>query len=183
MRPVEVLRDCMIWKLSTCVRVSPRRMENESKSCAASRSRLTRARAWRLRAPRVRESRRCYTCSADWRPPDHGSITAFRRERIGFVFQFHYLLPDLSAIENVALPSTDRARKTRRGVYERAQLLRKTVGLADRLDHPISHLSGGEQQRVAVARAIDHRTKVVVSGRTDRVISTRRSVMRLVGRS
>ena len=92
--------------------------------------------------------------------PDHGSLTAFRRERIGFVFQFHYLLPDLSALENVALPlligrSTNALRRA-------ADLLNKT-GLAGRLDHPISHLSGGEQQRVAVARALVTEPQLVLA--------------------
>jgi lipoprotein-releasing system ATP-binding protein len=83
--------------------------------------------------------------------PDHGSLTAFRRDRIGFVFQFHYLLPDLSALENVALPLLVR-RST--NVFQRAANLLNDTGLADRLDHSITHLSGGEQQRVAVARAL-----------------------------
>jgi len=100
--------------------------------------------------------------------PDHGSIVLsskdiasmssdataeFRQSRIGFVFQFHYLLHDLSAIENVTLPLMI----SRTCVAEsqvRARALLKDVGLADRLDHPVSHLSGGEQQRVALARAL-----------------------------
>ncbi|HEV2837552.1 MAG TPA: ABC transporter ATP-binding protein [Pyrinomonadaceae bacterium] len=82
---------------------------------------------------------------------DHGSLTALRREQIGFVFQFHYLLPDLTAVENVALPLMVRRSKD---PLARAAALLKETGLAARLDHPISHLSGGEQQRVAVARAL-----------------------------
>jgi lipoprotein-releasing system ATP-binding protein len=83
---------------------------------------------------------------------DHGSLTTFRREEIGFVFQFHYLLPDLTALENVALPLLIRRRN---GVaFQAARDLLQTSGLADRLDHPVSHLSGGEQQRVAVSRAL-----------------------------
>jgi lipoprotein-releasing system ATP-binding protein len=83
--------------------------------------------------------------------PDHGSLTAFGREQIGFVFQFHYLLPDLTAVENVALPLMIRRS---RSVFQRAAGLLEQTGLAGRLDHPVSHLSGGEQQRVAVARAL-----------------------------
>src|SRR5215204_5523944 len=88
---------------------------------------------------------------------DHGTInfdgTNGRRRQIGFVFQFHYLLPDLSAVENVALPLLI-ARWKRNRAFERALNLLEETGLADRVAHPISHLSGGEQQRVAVARAL-----------------------------
>ena len=83
--------------------------------------------------------------------PDHGSLTAFRREQIGFVFQFHYLLPDLTARENVALPLMI---KRSNDAFNRATRLLEETGLGDRLDHAVSHLSGGEQQRVALARAL-----------------------------
>jgi lipoprotein-releasing system ATP-binding protein len=82
---------------------------------------------------------------------DHGSIES--SERVGFVFQFHYLLPDLSAIENVALPLLI-ARWKKKRAYERARELLTEIGLEERAEHPIAHLSGGEQQRVAVARAL-----------------------------
>jgi lipoprotein-releasing system ATP-binding protein len=86
--------------------------------------------------------------------PDHGHIAlAGHRKAIGFVFQFHYLLADLTAIENVALPLLI-ARWKRKVAYEQAMLLLDQTGLSDRAEHPISHLSGGEQQRVAVARAL-----------------------------
>ncbi|HEU0253311.1 MAG TPA: ABC transporter ATP-binding protein [Pyrinomonadaceae bacterium] len=88
---------------------------------------------------------------------DHGTITFAEgnghRRQIGFVFQFHYLLPDLSAVENVALPLLIARYKNSRAVELARQLL-KEVGLEDRADHPVTHLSGGEQQRVAVARAL-----------------------------
>ena len=93
--------------------------------------------------------------------PDHGSLTAFRRERIGFVFQFHYLLPDLSARENVTLPLL--IRRDKNGAFQRATDLLAKTGLADRLDHPVSHLSGGEQQRVAVARALITEPQLVLA--------------------
>ena len=86
--------------------------------------------------------------------PDHGQITLnSQRKEIGFVFQFHYLLPDLSAVENVALPLLI-ARWKKKLAFERAMLLLEETGLRDRAEHPIAHLSGGEQQRVAVARAL-----------------------------
>ena len=92
---------------------------------------------------------------------DHGTITlngaavngTSGRHDIGFVFQFHYLLPDLSAVENVALPLLI-ARRARREAFGRAINLLKQSGLEFRADYPVSHLSGGEQQRVAVARAL-----------------------------
>jgi lipoprotein-releasing system ATP-binding protein len=104
--------------------------------------------------------------------PDHGSIAT--PNEIGFVFQFHYLLPDLSAVENVALPLLI-ARWKKRLAFERAtELLRKT-GLGDRSEHPIAHLSGGEQQRVAVARALITEPKLLLAdeptGNLDETIS------------
>jgi lipoprotein-releasing system ATP-binding protein len=92
--------------------------------------------------------------------PDHGTIT--HRGEIGFVFQFHYLLPDLSAVENVALPLLI-ARWKKQRAFERALALLGETGLSDRADHPISHLSGGEQQRVAVARALVTEPKLLLA--------------------
>lgn len=97
---------------------------------------------------------------------DHGSVTlngtGGRRQEIGFVFQFHYLLSDLSAVENVALPLLIARRNTRQA-YERALELLKEAGLQARADHPVSHLSGGEQQRVAVARALVTEPKLLLA--------------------
>src|ERR1044072_86667 len=81
--------------------------------------------------------------------PDHGTITINGDRQIGFVFQFHYLLPDLSAVENVALLLLI-ARWNRKRAFDRAHDFLHETGLGDGADHPISHLSGGEQQRVAV---------------------------------
>src|SRR5688500_4493021 len=80
-------------------------------------------------------------------------LSTLRCTQIGFVFQFHYLLPDLSALENVALPLLI-ARETHDYAYGRAASLLQDAHLVGREDHPISHLSGGEQQRVALARAL-----------------------------
>ena len=98
--------------------------------------------------------------------PDHGTITldntGHRGRQIGFVFQFHYLLPDLSAVENVALPLLI-ARTNRKRAFDRALELLRETGLEDRAEHPISHLSGGEQQRVAVARALITEPKLLLA--------------------
>ena len=96
---------------------------------------------------------------------DHGAITldgSNGRQEIGFVFQFHYLLSDLSAVENVALPLLI-ARHKRGHAFERALSLLKEAGLEERADHPVLHLSGGEQQRVAVARALVTEPKLLLA--------------------
>ena len=80
-------------------------------------------------------------------------LTAYRRDDIGFVFQFHHLLPEFSALENVMLPALIAGRSKREAEQEAANLL-KMMNLSDRTTHKPSALSGGEQQRVAIARAI-----------------------------
>jgi lipoprotein-releasing system ATP-binding protein len=79
--------------------------------------------------------------------------TQIRREHLGFVYQFHHLLPEFSALENVMLPQM-LAGSNRRRARERARQLLQTLGLAQREDHRPARLSGGEQQRVAIARAM-----------------------------
>ena len=93
---------------------------------------------------------------------DNDGRTALRRDALGFVYQFHHLLPDFDAIENVVMPQIihgahpDAAR-------ERAKELLSKLGLAARLDHRPSKLSGGEQQRVAVARALANKPALVLA--------------------
>ena len=80
--------------------------------------------------------------------------TEFRSKHLGFVFQFHHLLPDLSALENVMMPAAAALGRETRAMRDRAAALLDAVGLADRRDYRPSALSGGQRQRVAVARAL-----------------------------
>ena len=88
--------------------------------------------------------------------------TEVRRDRLGFVYQFHHLLPDFNATENVVLPQMIHG-ATRADADARATSLLSTLGLAERLTHRPSQLSGGEQQRVAVARALANRPALVLA--------------------
>jgi lipoprotein-releasing system ATP-binding protein len=88
--------------------------------------------------------------------------TTLRRDHLGFVYQFHHLLPDFSAEENVVLPQLV-AGRTQAEAETRARDLLGSLGLAQRLDHRPSQLSGGEQQRVAVARALANRPQLVLA--------------------
>ena len=87
---------------------------------------------------------------------------ALRRDHLGFVYQFHHLLPDFSALENVILPQLI-AGKARAKAERRARELLTALGLGERLTHRPSQLSGGEQQRVAVARALANRPGLVLA--------------------
>jgi lipoprotein-releasing system ATP-binding protein len=91
-----------------------------------------------------------------------GERTALRRATIGFVYQFHHLLPEFTARENVAMPQVI-AGVSRRAAAERAEALLGTLGLAARLNHRPARLSGGEQQRVAIARALANQPKLLLA--------------------
>jgi lipoprotein-releasing system ATP-binding protein len=89
-------------------------------------------------------------------------LAKFRNLKIGFVFQFHHLLPEFNAFENVCIPGFI-ARRPRKEVESRARELLTFLNLQDRLEHKPSELSGGEQQRVAVARALINEPAVILA--------------------
>ncbi len=89
-------------------------------------------------------------------------LAAFRNAHIGFVFQFHHLLPEFSALENICVPAWIAGRKNKE-VEERAKELLELLNLKDRGDHKPGELSGGEQQRVAVARALINNPSIVMA--------------------
>jgi len=93
---------------------------------------------------------------------DETALSHFRNREIGFVFQFHYLLPDFSAVENVMVPAMIQRMDLARARSEAERLL-EMVGLKDRMSHRPGKLSGGEQQRVAVARSVILELKLILA--------------------
>ena len=89
-------------------------------------------------------------------------LAAFRNQKIGFVFQFHHLLPEFTALENVCIPAFI-GRTSKKEATERAEQLLNYLNLIDRKNHKPSQLSGGEQQRVAIARALINQPAVVLA--------------------
>ena len=94
---------------------------------------------------------------------DDTSLAALRNEKVGFVFQFHYLLKEFSAQENVCLPMLKLGRLGRGAAMDRAAELLKQLGLGDKVKRPANRLSGGEQQRVAIARALANEPAVLLA--------------------
>lgn len=89
-------------------------------------------------------------------------LSAFRNEYIGFIFQFHHLLPEFTALENICIPAFI-AKKSRREAETRGQHLLEMLGLQARASHKPAELSGGEQQRVAVARALMNNPLIILA--------------------
>lgn len=112
------------------------------------------------------------------------SLTDFRNLHIGFVFQFHNLLPDFTALENTIFPTAVRDGRETPAARKRGRDLLVQMGLADRIDFPSTSLSGGQKQRVAVARALMNRPELVLAdeptGNLDRASAN--LVMEMIGR-
>ena len=89
-------------------------------------------------------------------------LSAFRNKEIGFIFQFHHLLPEFTALENICIPAFIAGRSKKEASLKAAELL-ELLGLSHRIDHKPSELSGGEQQRVAVARALINNPSIILA--------------------
>ncbi|MDG1311348.1 MAG: ATP-binding cassette domain-containing protein [Porticoccaceae bacterium] len=100
-------------------------------------------------------------CGTDWQSLDASQRASWRNQHVGFVYQFHHLLSEFSALENVALPLLIGGASVQES-RERARELLTRVGLAERLQHQPAELSGGERQRVAIARALVTQPSVVL---------------------
>ena len=90
-------------------------------------------------------------------------ISEFRNQNLGFIFQFHHLLPEFTALENVLIPTWIKQKKASRKEEQRAVELLEIVGLKDRINNKATDLSGGQQQRVAIARALINSPKLVLA--------------------
>ncbi|UZJ41000.1 ABC transporter ATP-binding protein [Prosthecochloris sp. SCSIO W1101] len=93
---------------------------------------------------------------------NENEMSIIRNRKIGFIYQFHFLLPEFTALENVSMPMMINNSKTKTQIRERAEMLLEKVGLKDRRDYRPSQLSGGQQQRVAVARSLANNPKIVL---------------------
>ena len=100
--------------------------------------------------------------SIDVKKMNQSSLASFRNQNLGFIFQFHELLPEFTALENVCIPGWIGKRKQKE-LSQSAEELLNLIGLSDRLNHKPQELSGGEQQRVAVARALINQPKIILA--------------------
>ncbi|NTW64015.1 MAG: ABC transporter ATP-binding protein [Chlorobiaceae bacterium] len=93
---------------------------------------------------------------------DESEMNRIRNEKIGFIYQFHFLLPEFTAMENVSMPMMINGRFNKKEIRDRARMLLDTVGLENKYTNKPSQLSGGQQQRVAIARALANEPKVLL---------------------
>jgi lipoprotein-releasing system ATP-binding protein len=126
---------------------------------------------------------RVYCASTDVTKLSQREASAFRNREVGYVWQFHYLLPEFTALENVAMPLLARNIKRREALAEAAKWLRE-VGLEDRAEHRPGEISGGEQQRVALARALVNHPRLLLADEPtgDLDESTAGRIFDLIGR-
>ncbi len=89
-------------------------------------------------------------------------LSEFRNQNLGFIFQFHHLLPEFTALENICIPAFI-AKKSKKEAFKKAEELLEYLGLSARKDHKPAELSGGEQQRVAIARALINKPAVILA--------------------
>jgi len=105
---------------------------------------------------------------------NRNELSAFRNQKLGFIFQFHQLLPEFTAIENVMLPGLIRG-DVKKDAKDRAEILLERIGLQDRLNHKPSELSGGEQQRAAVCRALFNEPRIIFGDEPSGNLDTKNS--------
>lgn len=128
--------------------------------------------------------------SQDYLAMNERELAAFRNKNIGFIFQFHYLLPEFTAIENVMMPCWIESGKADRKKESRAKEILEIVGLKDKINNPANNLSGGQQQRVSIARALINEPNLVLadeptgnldSDSTDQVYELLRQINKDIG--
>ncbi|TNJ39785.1 ABC transporter ATP-binding protein [Chlorobaculum thiosulfatiphilum] len=104
---------------------------------------------------------------------DEAEMTVIRNQKIGFIYQFHFLLPEFSAVDNVMMPMLIRRKYGKKEIRERAMQLLDMVGLEDKYTNKPNQLSGGQQQRVAIARALANEPKVLLGDEPTGNLDTR----------
>lgn len=94
---------------------------------------------------------------------DKNQLASFRNQQVGFIFQFHHLLPEFTALENVLMPYSITRKPIKKDIRQRAEQYLEIVGLYDRRNYKSTNLSGGQQQRVAIARALMNNPRLVLA--------------------